>query len=187
MRVYTKTMKLETMRDLYVVELEDLYDAENRIVKNLPKMIEAASSSELRTALTDHLEKTRGHVQRLEQIFQGMGQKAKGETCDGMKGILDEGEHMVKEDGSPNVKDAGLIAGAQRVEHYEIAAYGSVRTWAQQLGYENDANLLQQTLDEEKDADKRLTAIAESSVNPTAAPGSPGSNTMQQPRTSTAV
>jgi ferritin-like metal-binding protein YciE len=158
-------MKFETLRDLYVEQLKDLYDAENRIVKELPKLVEASASTDLKNAFSEHLEQTRGHVMRLEQIFQSMGQEAKGKTCDGMKGILDEGGDMVKEDGPAEVKDAGLITAAQRVEHYEIAAYGTVQSWAQRLNDQNAANLLQQTLDEEKAADKKLTEIAERGVN----------------------
>jgi ferritin-like metal-binding protein YciE len=158
-------MKIETLKDLYVEELMDLYDAENRIVKELPKLIETADSSELKSAFSEHLEKTRGHVTRLEQVFQGMGLKAQGKTCDGMKGILDEGGHLAKESAPADVMDAGLISAAQRVEHYEIAAYGTVQSWAERLNDQNAATLLQQTLDEEKDADKKLTELAERSVN----------------------
>ena len=164
-------MKLETLKDLYVEQLKDLYDAENRIMKELPKLVETANSSELKNAFSEHLEQTRGHVTRLEQIFQEMGDKAQGETCDGMKGILDEGGHMAKEDAPADVKDAGLISAAQRVEHYEIAAYGTVGSWAERLGDRNAASLLRQTLKEEEAADKKLTEIAEKSVNTQAVHG----------------
>ena len=157
--------KLKTLEQLYLDELEDLYDAEKRIVKALPKVAEASSESTLRSALEHHLEQTREHVNRLERIFQGLGKTAKGKTCDGMKGILEEGEDVIEDIDDPAVRDAGIIAAAQRVEHYEMAAYGSVRTWAQQLGDSTGAQLLQQTLDEEKAADQKLTDVAMSSAN----------------------
>jgi ferritin-like metal-binding protein YciE len=164
-------MALETLKDLYMEELKDLYDAENRIIKELPKLIENAASPQLKDAFSDHLEKTRGHVTRLEQIFRSMGENARGKTCDGMKGILDEGGHLLKEKAPAEVMDAGLITAAQRVEHYEIAAYGTVKTWAEQLKDRNAARLLDQTLEEEKEADKLLTQIAQRSVNQEAAGG----------------
>ena len=153
-------MKLESLHDLYVKELHDLYDAEEQIVKALPKMIEASSSTQLRTALAEHLEQTREQVRRLEQIFRLHGEEAKGESCKGMSGIIDEGKDIVKHDENPDVRDAGIISAAQRVEHYEMAAYGTVRTWAEQMGHTQAAQLLQQTLEEEGEADKRLTDIA---------------------------
>lgn len=164
-------MALNTLEDLYVDELKDLYNAEKQIVKALPKMVKKASSPELRNAFAEHLELTRGHVQRLEQIFQERGMAARGKTCKGMEGLLEEGKELMEEDAEPSVMDAGLIAGAQRVEHYEMAAYGSVRTYAETLGYEEAANLLQQTLDEEGEADKKLTQIAENTINVEAAEG----------------
>src|SRR5205823_10947816 len=138
--------KVANLRELYLNELEDLYDAEKRIVKALPKVAEAASGSELRNALVHHLEQTRGHVQRLEEIFQALGESSKGKKCDGMKGILEEGEDVIDDVENPAVRDAGIIAAAQRVEHYEMAAYGTVRTWAEQLGDSKGARLLEQTL-----------------------------------------
>jgi ferritin-like metal-binding protein YciE len=157
--------KVESLRELYVDELEDLYDAEQRIVKALPKVAEAASGSELRKALQHHLEQTRGHVQRLEQIFQALGEPAKGKKCDGMKGILDEGEDAIGDVDDAAVRDAAIIAAAQRVEHYEMAAYGTVRSWAEQLGDSRSASLLEQTLEEEKAADQKLTDIAVGASN----------------------
>jgi ferritin-like metal-binding protein YciE len=160
-------VKLTSLQDLYLAELKDLYDAENRIVKALPKMVEGAKSPDLRQALQDHLEQTRGHVDRLERIFQNMGEAPKGEKCKGIVGIIDEGEDMMDlgDDAPPSVNDAALIAAAQRVEHYEIAAYGTVRTYARQLGRDQDAQLLNETLQEEGEADKKLTSLAESHIN----------------------
>lgn len=158
-------MKLNSLHDLYVLELQDLYHAENQIIKALPKMAEESSSVELRNAFEEHLEQTKGHVRRLEEIFGMLGEKAKGEKCEGMAGIIDEGKDLMNQDAAPMVKDASLIAAAQRVEHYEIAAYGTVRTYAEQLGHKDAARLLQLTLDEEGETDKKLTAIAESRIN----------------------
>lgn len=162
-------MALSTLEDLYVDELKDLYNAEKQIVKALPKMAKKASSPQLRTAFTNHLEQTRIHVQRLEQIFEERGMAARGKTCKGMEGLLAEGKELMEEEAEPAVMDAGLISAAQRVEHYEMAAYGSVRTYAETLGYADAANLLQQTLDEEGEADKKLTMLAESIINGEAA------------------
>jgi len=153
-------MKLETLHDLYVNELHDLYDAENQIVKALPKMIESSRSTELRNALSNHLEETRTQVRRLEQIFQMHGEDIKGEKCKGLRGIIDEGEDLIKHDDNLNVRDAAIIAAAQKVEHYEMAGYGTVRTWAEMMGHERAAQLLQETLNEEGEADKKLTSIA---------------------------
>ena len=158
-------MKLESLRDLYIAELQDLYDAEQRIVKALPKMAEEANSPELRSAFELHLQQTRGHVDRLERVFQKLDEPAKGQKCKGIVGIIDEGEDMMDEDAPPAVCDAALIAAAQRVEHYEIAAYGTVRTYARRLGYEDQAQLLDETLQEEGETDKKLTSLAESYIN----------------------
>lgn len=158
-------MKLESLHDLYLAELKDLYSAEDQIIKALPKMIEKAQSPELRSALEQHLEQTRGHVSRLERIFEMHGEEAKKQKCKGMEGVLDEGDEMVGKDATPPVRDAAIISGCQRVEHYEIAAYGTVRTYAEQLGHQRAAGLLKETLDEEVAADKRLTQIANSRVN----------------------
>jgi len=158
-------MKVHSLKQLYVQELKDVYDAENQIVKALPKLVKAASTDRLREALENHLEQTKGHVQRLEQIFEGLGEAAKGKKCDGLRGILDEGEKTIADGEKGSVLDAGLIAGAQRVEHYEMAAYGSLKTWAAQLGEDQAVQILQATLNEEKEADQKLTEIAASGVN----------------------
>jgi ferritin-like metal-binding protein YciE len=158
-------MEMETLKDLYVEELKDLYSAENQIIKALPKMIKAASHDELKNAFTRHLNQTETHVQRIEQVCDELGVSPKGKKCVGMEGLLKEGSELIKEKPEPDVLDAGLIAAAQHVEHYEMAGYGCVRTYARQLGYESQAELLQATLDEEGDTDKLLTEIAESSIN----------------------
>ena len=165
--------KVANLKELYLEELEDLYDAEKRIVKALPKVAEAASDQELRSALMHHLEQTKGHVTRLERVFQGLGQSAKSKTCDGMKGILNEGEDTIDDIDDPALRDAGIIAAAQRVEHYEIAAYGTVRKWAEQLNDTQGARMLEETLEEEKEADKALTGIAMNGANPRAQGTSP--------------
>lgn len=167
MSLFGKT--LNSMEDLFINQIEDLYDAEKRITKALPKMIDAATSSNLKEALQHHLTETEGHVTRLERIFSGLNRTPERETCEAMKGLLSEGEEMIKADGAPDVKDAALIAAAQRVEHYEMSGYGTARTFAQRLGYTDAASLLQSTLREEMAADKKLTEIAESSVNVRAA------------------
>jgi ferritin-like metal-binding protein YciE len=160
---------LASLRDLYVNELRDLYSAENQIVKALPKMIKAASSPQLKRALEEHLEITERQVERLDRIFEKLGEKAKGKKCVAMEGLIEEGKELISEDAEESVRDAGLICAAQKVEHYEMAGYGTVRTFARTMGDEEAAELLQQTLDEEGDADKRLTALAESISNPRAA------------------
>jgi ferritin-like metal-binding protein YciE len=163
------SMTLNSMDDLFVVQIQDLYDAEQRLTKALPKMAAAASSSQLKSAFEDHLLETEQHVARLEKVFGTMGLTPKRETCEAMKGLIAEGEEAINAGGDANVKDAALIAAAQRVEHYEIAGYGTVRTLAQQIGQPEVGRILQQTLDEEAACDKKLTAIAESSVNVSAA------------------
>jgi ferritin-like metal-binding protein YciE len=162
-------VKFNSLEDLLVDQLQDLYDAEGQIVKSLPKMAKAASAGPLRSAFEQHLEQTKNHVTRLEQVFQGLGQKAKSKTCEAMKGIIEEAEDFLDEKAEASVRDAGLIACAQRVEHYEMAVYGCVRTWAHQLGHQDAARLLQQTLSEEEQTDKKLTQIAESQSNRQAA------------------
>lgn len=157
--------KINTLEELLIHELQDLYDAEQHIVKALPKMAKAASSPHLRAAFEEHLNASRIHVSRLEQVFSALGQTVKGETCKGIKGLLDEGEHLIDERADPMVKDAGLIVAAQKVEHYEIVAYASLKTWALTLGHERVADLLQRTLEEEKETDHKLTELAESSIN----------------------
>jgi ferritin-like metal-binding protein YciE len=158
-------MKLESLHDLYLSELRDLYSAEDQIIKALPKMIEKTEAPELRSALEKHLEETRNHVTRLEQVFEMHGEEAKKQKCKGMEGILDEGSDIAGKDATPAVRDAAIISACQRVEHYEISAYGSVRTYAEQMGHERAAHLLEQTLEEEDAADQKLTQIAESRVN----------------------
>ena len=156
-------MKLASLQDLYVEELKDLYSAENQILKALPKMAGAAQSTALSSAFQEHEHQTREQVRRLEQIFDSLDTDAKGKVCKGMQGLLAEGDEFIEEGPDPQVMDAGLISLAQRVEHYEIAGYGSVRTYAQQLGLNDQAMLLQETLDEEGQTDKKLTMLAEQS------------------------
>ncbi len=154
-------MKENTLRDLFLDELRDLYDAENRIVKALPKLAKAANSEELRSGFEEHLEQTKEHVERLKQVFGELDEKASAKKCPGIIGILQEGEEMMDEDYEGSVADAALISAAQRVEHYEIAAYGCVHSWAQELGEEKAAELLEKTLNEEKETDEKLTELAE--------------------------
>lgn len=153
------------LRDLFLQQIEDLYDAETRLVEALPKMSEAASSADLREAFDMHLRETQGHKARLEDVFRKLGKEPTRETCKAMQGLLREGEEMINAKGDDKVRDAGLIAAAQRVEHYEIAGYGTVRAFAEKLGLQDVARTLQQTLDEEGNADKKLTALAESHIN----------------------
>ncbi|HVS40502.1 MAG TPA: ferritin-like domain-containing protein, partial [Gemmataceae bacterium] len=154
-------MALNSLEDLFVEQIRDLYDAEKQLVKALPKMAKAASAPKLKTAFEEHLEETRNHVDRLEQVFNLLGHKPRAKKCAAMEGMVEEGGEMIKADCELNVKDAGLIACAQRVEHYEIAGYGCVRTWAHQLGQSEAARLLEETLREEKHADETLNTIAE--------------------------
>lgn len=154
-----------TLQELYVEELKDLYSAESQILKALPKMEKAATSKELKAAFREHLEQTKGHAARLEQIFESLGKSPKGKVCKGMQGLLEEGEEMIKEGEEPKVIDAGLISAAQRVEHYEMAGYGCCRTYAEMLGDKKAASLLQQTLDEEGATDKSLTKLAMDHIN----------------------
>jgi len=153
-------MELQSLNDVLVHELKDLHSAETQLLDALPKMAQAASNGELRQAFEHHLDETRDHVSRLEEIFGQIGTSAGGETCEGMEGLIKEGEETISTDGDPAAKDAALIAAAQRVEHYEIAAYGTARTLADQLGIDDAKELLDQTLDEESSADKLLTKIA---------------------------
>ena len=148
------------LKELYVGELKDLYSAERQLVKALPKMAKGAASDELRDGFEEHLEQTKGHVQRLEQIFAAMSESPKGKKCKGMQGLIEEGADAQDEDFEGNIMDAALIAAAQRVEHYEIAGYGTVRAMAQVLGEEEHLSLLAQTLDEEKETDEKLTELA---------------------------
>jgi ferritin-like metal-binding protein YciE len=157
--------KLETLKDLFIEELRDLYSAEKQIVKALPKMKKAAHAEQLKAAFEEHLEQTKGHVARLEQIFEALGEKPTGKTCKAMEGLVEEGSEMIHEKAEPAVKDAGLIAAAQRVEHYEMAGYGTARTFAEHLKLNDAAKLLQETLDEEEATDEKLTTLAESNIN----------------------
>jgi ferritin-like metal-binding protein YciE len=158
--------EFHSLNELFINQLQDLYDAENRLTEALPKMADAATSSQLKNAFQDHLQQTQNHVTRLEQVFNRLGCEAKRETCDAMKGLIKEGEGMIGAKGDGDTRDAGLIAAAQKVEHYEIAGYGTVRAFAEQLGFSDVAQILQQTLNEESAADRKLTEIAESRVNP---------------------
>jgi ferritin-like metal-binding protein YciE len=154
-------MQQNALMELYIDELKDLYDAENRLVKAIPKMAKAASSDKLRSGFEEHLEQTRSQVDRLKEIFDKLGEKPSGKKCAGMIGILKEGEEIMDEDFDGAVMDAALISAAQRVEHYEIAAYGCVRTWAELLGENEASALLEKTLEEEKETDEKLTQLAE--------------------------
>jgi ferritin-like metal-binding protein YciE len=153
--------KMKSLQDLFVEQLRDLYYAEKQILKALPKMSKKASSSELKKAFENHLHETENQVERLERVFEKLEMTARGKTCPAMDGLIDEGKEMMSEDAEASVMDAGLIAAAQKVEHYEIASYGTLRTYAKMLGYNKIAELLQETLDEESKTDKKLTQLAE--------------------------
>jgi ferritin-like metal-binding protein YciE len=159
------TPEFNSLEDLFINQIEDLYDAEHRIIRALPKMSEAARSTELKQAFDQHLAETRHQVERLDEIFRQLNRSPQRETCEAMKGLLREGEEMIDAKGDPNVRDAALIAAAQRVEHYEMAGYGTARSLAMHLGRSEAAELLEQTLEEEKAADSKLTHVAESGVN----------------------
>jgi len=158
-------MKIESMEDLFLEQIEDLYDAEKRLVKALPKMADATTSNQLRQAFESHLLETEGHVDRLEQIFRDLNKSPKSQTCEAMKGLIEEGEETIDAIEESTLRDAGLIAAANRVEHYEMAGYGSGRAFALTLGHERAASLLERTLEEEKAADQKLTSLAESMIN----------------------
>jgi ferritin-like metal-binding protein YciE len=158
-----------TLHDAFVQELRDTYDAEKQLVKALPKMAKAASSPELREAFETHLEETRGQVERLEQVFASLDEKVRGKHCDGMAGIIEEGKSVLEEDFDDTTMDACLIASGQRAEHYEMAAYGTLVAWARAMGHDEAAELLEQTLEEEKATDEKLTALAEGGINQGAA------------------
>jgi ferritin-like metal-binding protein YciE len=158
-------MKLDSIENLFVHELKDLLSAEKQLVKALPKMAKGAANGALRGAFEEHLEQTKGHIERLEQIFKLLDKPARAEHCKAMEGLVEEGSDLLEEDGLPVVKDAALIGAAQRVEHYEIAAYGTTRTLAELLGHNEAVELLQQTLDEEKETDEKLTQLAMSEIN----------------------
>jgi ferritin-like metal-binding protein YciE len=158
-------MKLNTLEDLYVHELKDLFSAEQQIIKALPKMAKAASSKELAAGFQEHLEQTKGHAHRLEKILSSRKQTTRGPKCKGMEGVIAEGAEMIAEEADVEVKDAGLIAAAQRVEHYEMAGYGTARTYAELLGDKEGAELLALTLEEERQTDQKLSELAKSTVN----------------------
>jgi ferritin-like metal-binding protein YciE len=162
-------MKLDSLQDLFHDLLKDTYDAEHQITKALPRMAKAATNPDLKAAFEEHLTQTEGHIKRLEQVFEAIDKKATRKTCVGMKGLIEEGAEIMKEDTEPEVLDAGLIAAAQKVEHYEIAAYGTAAAYANMLGHGQAAGLLQETLDEEKTTDENLTKLAEGTVNVQAA------------------
>jgi len=158
-----------TLHDAFLDELRDAYDAEKQLTKALTKMAKAASSMELRTAFESHLEETRGHVDRLERVFGSLDEKIRGKHCDGIAGIIEEGKSVMEEDFDESTMDACLIAAGQRAEHYEMAAYGTLVAWARGMGHTEAADLLEQTLDEEKAADRKLTKLAEGGINQEAA------------------
>jgi ferritin-like metal-binding protein YciE len=158
-------MELSTLHELYVDELKDLYSAENQILKALPKMIRATTHRELKDAFIAHMKQTENQVKRLEHIFASLDASPKGKKCHGMEGVLEEGAELIRERPEPQVLDAGLISAAQHVEHYEMAGYGTVRAWADKLGRDEDAKLLQETLDEEREADEKLTELATRAIN----------------------
>jgi len=154
-----------TLHDAFIDELRDTYDAEKQLTKALPKLAKASSNPKLRQAFEAHLQETQGQIERLEQVFESLDERARGKHCEGIAGIIEEGKSIMEEDFDDTTMDACLIAAGQRAEHYEMAAYGTLIAWAQAMGHTGAATLLQQTLDEEKAADKKLTAIAESKVN----------------------
>jgi ferritin-like metal-binding protein YciE len=154
-------MEMESLKDLFIDELKDLYSAENQILKALPKMIKKATSKELKSGFEQHLKETQGHVERLDKIFEELEVSPRGKKCKGMEGIIADGKELMEEDAEPEVLDAGLIGAAQHVEHYEIASYGCVRTYAELLGHSKFVNLLQKTLDEESATDEKLTQLAQ--------------------------
>ena len=159
----------ETLHDAFLDELRDSYDAEKQLTKALPKLAKAASNPQLRQAFEAHLEETEGHVQRLEQVFESLDEKVRGKHCDGIAGIIEEGKAIMEEEFDDSAMDACLIAAGQRAEHYEMAAYGTLVAWAKAMGHTEAAKLLQQTLNEEKAADKKLSDLAESGINQSAA------------------
>jgi ferritin-like metal-binding protein YciE len=158
-----------TLHDAFLDELRDAYDAEKQLTKALPKLAKAATSPVLREAFESHLEETRGHVERLEQVMEGLGEKVRGKHCDGIEGIIEEGQSVMEENFDETTMDACLIAAGQRAEHYEIAAYGTLVAWARAMGHEDAAALLEETLEEEKAADEKLTSLAEAGINQEAA------------------
>jgi ferritin-like metal-binding protein YciE len=158
-------MEIDSLQKLYVDELKDIYSAEKQILQALPRMAKKATNLQLRQGFEEHLEQTKVQVERLDRIFEGLERSPRGKKCKAMEGLIEEGKEMMAEDMEPEVMDAALIAAAQKVEHYEIASYGTVRSYAQLMGRDEDAGLLQQTLQEEGETDKKLTQLAESSIN----------------------
>jgi ferritin-like metal-binding protein YciE len=156
---------LETLRDLYIHELKDLHSAEKQLTKALPRMAKAATNEDLAAGFEEHLAQTEEHVNRLEKILENHGESTRGPKCKGMEGLIEEGKEMIEEDGDDDVRDAGLISAAQRVEHYEIAGYGCARTYAEVLADRKGADLLDQTLEEEPATDKKLTELAKTLIN----------------------
>jgi len=170
---------VESLDDLMQDELKNIYDAEKQLTKALPKLAKKASNEELRDALEQHLQETEGHVERLEQIFEQLGMAVRGKKCEGMKHLIDEGNTMIGDADEESTRDAVMIAAVQKSEHYEIASYGTLRTWANVLGKNEIAAMLEETLEEEKEADRKLTAIAESFVNQEAAEEGEGGTSMR--------
>ena len=158
-------MKMETLQELYVEQLRDIYDAENQLMKALPKMAKEATNEELKAAFETHLEQTEEQISRLDRIFEELGEKSKGHKCKAMAGLVEEGKELMEEDADEDVMDAGLICAAQKIEHYEIATYGCLRTYAEMLGFDEQADVRQETLDEDKDTDENLTELAVSCIN----------------------
>jgi len=154
-----------TLHDAFIEELRDTYDAEKQLTKALPKIAKAASSPDLRAAIESHLEETKGHVERLEEVFASLDEKVRGKHCEGIAGIIEEGKSIMEEDFDESTMDACLIAAGQRAEHYEMAAYGTLVAWARAMGHDEAAELLEQTLEEEKAADQKLTSLAQSGIN----------------------
>lgn len=159
------TSKVKTLEDLFLDELKDMYNAENQLTRALPKMAKKATSEELRNAIETHLEETQNQIERLEKVFQEIDQAAKGKTCQAMKGLIEEGTEIMEDASEDMVRDAGIISASQKIEHYEIASYGTLVTFAKNLGYDKAAELLEETLEEEKKTDKLLTDLAVSGIN----------------------
>lgn len=162
-------MRLESLHDLFLLELHDMLDAEHQLVKALPKIADKASYPELKSGITTHLEQTRRQVERLEKVLESLGEPVRRKKCEGMRGILEEGEELASKTGDPAALDAGIIASAQKVEHYEIAAYGTLCAWAETMGHKQELQLLKQTLEEEKQTDQKLTQLAQQMINADAA------------------
>jgi ferritin-like metal-binding protein YciE len=170
-----------TLHDAFIDELRDTYDAERQLTKALPKLAKASSNAQLREAFETHLEETQGHVERLEQVFASIGEKVRGKHCDGIAGIIEEGKSIMGEEFDDATMDACLIAAGQRAEHYEMAAYGTLVAWARAMGHDEAADLLQETLEEEKAADEKLTELAEGGINETAAESAHGEEEEEEP------